>query len=209
MCDEADAFEVDAEGNPIRLAERRTLTFADRKIIIGSTPIFTDTSHVLRAYNESDQRVYECPCPACGGFTEIVWSMIVWPEGQARAMRPFKCPHCKESFHERTRRRWSRPAAGAPRGRRVQGHAGFRLNALVSLLANASWGRLAQEFLAAKDDPAELQVFTNTILAEGWSSPSMVDESALAARAEDFDLEHIPSEVLFHHCRRRCAGRSS
>ena len=49
----------------------------------------------------------------------------------------------------------------------------------------------------AKDDPAEQQVFTNTILATGWSSPSMVDELALARRAEDFDLQHIPAEVLF------------
>ena len=54
-----------------RLAERRTLSFANRKIIIGSTPLFEDTSHVLRSYGESDARVFEVPCPACGGFTEI------------------------------------------------------------------------------------------------------------------------------------------
>ena len=61
IVDEADACESGPEGNPIRLAEHRTFTFGNRKIIIGSTPIFTDTSHVLRAYGESDQRVYECP----------------------------------------------------------------------------------------------------------------------------------------------------
>ena len=37
--DEADAMEVGAEGNPIKLAEMRTMTFANRKIVIGSTPI--------------------------------------------------------------------------------------------------------------------------------------------------------------------------
>ena len=36
MVDEADACETGAEGNPIRLAERRTMSFANRKIIIGS-----------------------------------------------------------------------------------------------------------------------------------------------------------------------------
>jgi len=51
----------------------------------------------------------------------------------------------------------------------VRGHAGFRINALVSLLANASWAKLAAEFIAAKDDPAELQVFGNTGLAQGWA----------------------------------------
>ena len=57
IVDEADAMEVGAEGNPIRLGERRTLTFANRKIIIGSTPVFEDASHVLRSYGERPARL--------------------------------------------------------------------------------------------------------------------------------------------------------
>jgi phage terminase large subunit GpA-like protein len=90
-------------------------------------------------------------------------------------------------------------AAGAWRATKpdFRGHAGFRLNALVSLLANASWGKLAAEFLAAREDPAELQTFVNTILAQGWAEAGAeVDETALAARAEPFGLNDIPPEVL-------------
>jgi hypothetical protein len=47
----------------------------------------------------------------------------------------------------------------------AQGHAGFRLNALVSLSTNASWAKLAAESIEAKVDPAELHTFINTILA--------------------------------------------
>ena len=47
--DEVDAIAMTAEGSPILLAEKRTLSFADRKIVIGSTPTFEETSHVLRA----------------------------------------------------------------------------------------------------------------------------------------------------------------
>jgi phage terminase large subunit GpA-like protein len=71
LCDEVDAMEVGAEGNPLRLAERRTLSYANRKIVIGSTPLFEDTSAVLRSYAESDMRVFEVPCPKCGAYTEI------------------------------------------------------------------------------------------------------------------------------------------
>src|SRR5262249_29109638 len=79
----------------------------------------------------------------------------------------------------------------------VTGHAGFRLSALVSLLANASWGKLAAEFLRAKDDTDELQTFVNTILAEGWKDAGVdVDELALASRVEPFGLDSIPPEVL-------------
>ena len=69
----------------------------------------------------------------------------------------------------------------------VVGHAGFRLNAFVSS-SQTRVGRLAVEFLVnAKDNPAELQTFINTILAEGWREiGSEVDETSLAARAESF-----------------------
>jgi phage terminase large subunit GpA-like protein len=61
----------------------------------------------------------------------------------------------------------------------------------------ASWGRLAAEFLAAKENVDELQVFTNTILAQGWAAPGAeLDEGALQARAEPFGLDAIPGEVL-------------
>lgn len=196
ICDEADGMEITAEGNPLRLAERRTVSFANRKIIIGSTPLFSETSHVLRAYAESDQRVFECPCPACGGFTEIMWGHIEWQEGQP-ATAAFRCPHCAELVEERHK------AAMVEQGRwratrpDVRGHHGYRINALVSLLANATWAKLAAEFLGAKEDPAELQVFVNTILAQGWTeSGEEIDDDALAARAEPFGLDRIPPEVL-------------
>lgn len=195
IVDEADACEVTAEGNPLLLAERRTLTFSNRKIIVGSTPIFADTSPVLRAYAVSDQRIYEVPCPECGVFHEIVWGDIEW-EPDRPETAAYRCFSCKALVPER--HKTSMVEAGHWRATRpeIKGHAGFRLNALVSLLANASWSRLAAEFLAVKNDPPELQTFVNTILAQGWSAPLMIDESALTARTEAFDLNNIPEEVL-------------
>jgi phage terminase large subunit GpA-like protein len=196
IVDEADAMETGAEGNPIRLAERRTLSFPNRKIIIGSTPIFEDVSPVIRAYEASDRRVYEVPCPTCGAFTEILWSHIEW-EPDRPDTAAYRCPSCKALVPERYKP--SMVAGGRWRGTRrdVIGHAGFRINALVSLLANASWGKLAAEFLAAKDDPAELQVFVNTVLAQGWAEAGAdIDEISLASRAEPFGLDKIPAEVL-------------
>ncbi len=196
IVDEADACETGAEGNPIRLAERRTMSFANRKIIVGSTPIFEETSHVLRAYGESDARVFECPCPACGAFTEILWQHIEWqPERPETAA--FRCPHCAGLIAHRQKPAMVEAGRWRATAPDVQSHAGFRLNALVSPHVNASWPKLAEEFLRAKDDPSELQVFVNTILAQGWQAPGEdVDESALAGRAEPFGLDRIPPEVL-------------
>ena len=91
LIDEADAMEPSAEGSPITLAERRTLSFANRKIILGSTPTLLDTSNVLRSYAQSDQRVFEVPCPDCGAFTEIQWRHIEWQPDQPKTAA-FRCP---------------------------------------------------------------------------------------------------------------------
>lgn len=194
--DEADGMEATSEGSPILLAERRTLSFPDRKIVLGSTPVHEETSHVLRAYAQSDMRIFEVPCPACGTFAEITWDAITWDEGAPETAR-WRCPHCAAEIEERHKP--AMVAAGQWRATRpeVAGHAGFRLNALVSLHANAAWAKLAVEFVAAKDDPSTLQTFVNTILGQGWRNDGEeLDETGMAARAERFGLDLIPAEVL-------------
>lgn len=186
--DEADGMEATSEGSPILLAERRTLSFADRKIVLGSTPVFEETSHVLRSYAQSDGRVFELPCPECGEFHEIVWADIQWPEGQPEKAH-YICPKCGCVVEERHKP--AMVAQGRWRATRPEifGHAGFRLNALVSLLPNASWGRLAREFVTVKNDPTTLQTFVNTILGQGWREEGEeLDDAELSSRAESFGL---------------------
>ena len=195
--DEIDAMESGAEGSPITLAERRTLSFPDRKIIAGSTPTMEDTSHVLRLYRDSDMRVFELRCPDCGGFHAPTWKDISWPPGEPDAAA-YVCPDCgtvqpetrKAAMVEAGRWRATRPE--------VAGHAGFRTNVLVSTLPAARWGAIAREFLAAKDHADLLQSWTNTLMAEGWrAAGEELDPSDLSARAEPFGLVALPPETLF------------
>jgi phage terminase large subunit GpA-like protein len=196
LIDESDAMLPTPEGDALALAEARTLSFPNRKIIIGSTPTFADTSPILRAYEASDARVFELPCPACGAFHELQWSDIRWEPDQPESAH-YLCPSCGACVEERHKA--AMVAAGRWRAtREVKGHAGFRISALNSLLANCSWKHLVVEFLAAKADPTLLQVFTNLSLAQGWQGASgeMLDENKLAARAESFSLAAIPEAVI-------------
>lgn len=197
LIDEVDAMAPGPEGSPLVLAERRTLSFADRKIVVGSTPLDAETSNVLRAYAASDQRVYEVPCAACGAFTEILWKHIEWPPERPQDAA-FRCPRCAAlvaETHKPAMVAAGRWRATAPE---VRGHAGFKLNALVSPLANAAWGKLAAEFLASKDDPDLLRVFCNTLLGEPWQGAAdELDELALAERVESIGLEPVPAEALY------------
>lgn len=196
ILDEIDGYESNAEGNPIDLAVMRTLTFRDRKILAGSTPVF-DYGPSTALYGQSDQRIFEVPCPECGEFHEIQWSDIQWPEGEPEKAR-YCCPSCGCLIDE-TRKpamvaggRWR---ATAPH---VKGHAGFRINALVSPHWNARWSKLAQEFLIAKRTPEALQTFTNLVLGQPWATGGDdLDDRDLYARREAFSLDAIPEDVLF------------
>ena len=198
LLDEVDAYEIDVrgEGDPVSLAERRTLSYGDRKIVMGSTPVDEDTSRILAAYERSDRRVYECPCPECGLFAELRWANIEWPPDEPQAAA-WRCPNCEALVSERHKPKMV--AKGAWRATRpeVVGHHGYRLSALLSLLPNASWARLASEFLEAKRSPETLKTFVNTLLGEAWRAPGEeLDDTALANRREPIGLDRIPPETL-------------
>ena len=197
LLDEVDGMEITSEGDPITLAERRTLSFRDRKIVLGSTPVFSDTSPVLRAYRQSDQRVFEVPCPECEKYNEILWENIVWDTDKPDSAR-YKCPNCEgeiNEFHKTEMVKNGRWRATKPE---IKSHAGFRLNALISPLHNARWEVLVAEFIESKKSPETLQTFINTILGQGWTGGGEeIDIDKLESRAEPFSLDNIPREVRF------------
>jgi phage terminase large subunit GpA-like protein len=204
VVDEEDAMQVTSEGDPLPLAIRRTLEYADRKIVRGSTPTDEIASTIIKAYEDSDQRVFEVPCPHCGKRFEMLWPHITWPAGEPEKA-VCVCPNCSKAIDEsrKTEMVWN----GGCRATRpeVRGHAGFRFNALISLLPNARWGQLATEFVnATRGGPAELQPFVNTVLGQVWKqSIDDLDEESLAKHGEPFGLlvseargVVIPQEVL-------------
>jgi phage terminase large subunit GpA-like protein len=200
FCDEVDAMEITAEGDPVLLAEKRTFAHADRKIVLGSTPTEEDISLIDRNYKESDRRIYEVPCPHCGVFFEILWPHIRWPEGRPEEAVCI-CPHCEAAHQDggpppkpiTDRHKLEMVELGVWRATRpeIKGHRGYKITALISGLANAAWGKLAGEFVKAKrGGPAEMQVFANTVEARPWrTSIGRVDASGLMARVEPWGLE--------------------
>lgn len=196
LIDEADALQ-DTEGDVIALAEARSLTFRDRRVIVGGTPLLTSTSRVSRSFAESDQRIFECRCSSCRGYAELRWQDFEWQPGQPETIR-WRCPHC-QAFHDE-RAKPKMVAAGRWRALRPEAgptHRGYRINCLISALPHATWPKLAGAWEAAQGDDERLKAFHNVLLGEPWAEEvDELDEDALAGRVEGFDLDHIPSEVL-------------
>lgn len=190
FCDEVDGYKITNEGNPVTLAERRTLSFPDRKIVLGSTPVDESTSLVLASYDTSDRRVFEVPCPHCGVFQELQWERMCLETAQ------YKCLHCDELIPEDHKAGMVEAGHWRATAPEVKGHAGFRLSALISTLQNASWPRLVAEYnTAVRTD--NVKSFTNTLLGRAWREPAdEISEEAAMRRRVPASLDNLPPDIV-------------
>ncbi|MBF0142862.1 MAG: phage terminase large subunit family protein [Magnetococcales bacterium] len=195
--DEVDGYpgDADGEGDPVALAVQRTVTFANRKILMVSTPTIKGFSRIEAAYAESDQRRYWVPCPACGGMQVLEWKQVQWPEGE-RDKAHYACIHCGAAIQDYQkgwmleRGQWIAAAPGASKT------AGFHLSSLYSPHGWTSWGDIAEEHGQVHRDPPRLKVWVNTKLGETWEEAAeQLDGDGLMERREVFG-KFLPSGIV-------------
>ena len=65
LFDEVDGFPLEAgfEGDQVQLGIKRTETFWNRRIVLGSTPTLKYQSRIEKSFADSDQRYYRVPVP--------------------------------------------------------------------------------------------------------------------------------------------------
>jgi len=199
--DEVDEYpgDLDGQGDPVALAEKRTATFARRKVFLTSTPTLKGLSRIEREYLGSDQRRFFLSCPLCGHADYLCWRdpahhRIEWEEGRPETAHML-CGGCGGVVEERHksemlgRGEWRATAPGENRT------AGFHVSALYSPLGWKSWATCAEEFLLAKEDPFRLKTWVNTVLGETWEERGdSVSAGDLSTRREHFAAE-VPTGV--------------
>ena len=100
--DEVDAYpaSADEEGDPVGLAEARSLTFAHRrKLFLVSTPTIRGVSRIEREYEAADQRRYFVPCPHCGAMQWLRFERLRWEKGRPETAA-YWCEHCERVIPE-------------------------------------------------------------------------------------------------------------
>ena len=196
LLDEVDAFphDVDGEGDPCALAERRASTFSRRKIILTSTPTVKDMSRIEAEYLASDQRRYFLPCPHCGHMQYLQWKNLQWREGDPKTAA-YVCESCgthiREHYKSEMLRKGEWRATAVGEDKRT---AGFHLSSLYSPLGWKSWEEIVGEFLRAKNDAPLLKTFVNTVLGETWEEEvgAKLGADGLRERAEFYESNTVP-----------------
>ena len=214
--DERDRWALSAgtEGDPWALAEARTTTFYNAKMVDVSTPTDKGTSPIEKSFVEGTRERWCHQCPHCGEFSNIVFDDIKFDFETIGSGRQkdyviksisWACPECGcLSSEEEMRRQPARWIAENPEGY-ARGHRSFWLNAFSSPWQ--SWEKVVYAFLRARNDPQRLKVVFNTMLGELWEDRGdLEDEDTMMARREDYGAREdgtpvdLPEGVLVLTC---------
>jgi len=198
LFDEVDRYPVSAgaEGDPVKLGEKRSTTFWNRKKIKVSTPTEDGLSRIDRLFKNSDQRYYHVPCYHCGHEQRLYWRQVKWvqtPEGDHDvASAGYCCSSCGAVWSE-SERLWSIKRGSWVKSNPDSPTAGFHISELYSPWSSIR--SIVTAFLESKDDPELLKTWTNTVLGEAWElRGEKVDRHALYERREDY--EGVPEQGL-------------
>jgi len=209
FCDEIDAYPPSAgkrEGNPLKLAKKRTLTVWNRKMILTSTPTIAGLSNVEYEFSRSNQQHFYLPCIHCGVFQVPIFGpksqFAHLSKGYLRIdkLNPenscYICEACGGEWYEADRLRaihsgeWR---ALKPEIKKVQGFHLWEFQSPFSSISN-----IASEWLETREgkDDEKLRVFINVTLGETYVEEHSytIDESELISRVEDYT--DVPKQAL-------------
>ncbi|MBP7242406.1 phage terminase large subunit family protein [Amaricoccus sp.] len=199
--DEVDAYpaSADEEGDPVSLAEARSLTFAHRrKVFLVSTPTIRGLSRIEREFEASDQRRFFVACPHCGASQWLKFERLRWEKGKPETAA-YACEGCDQPIaeHHKTAMleagEWRATATSAD-----PTTIGFHLSALYSPVGWLSWERIARSWEAAQGSDEAIRAFRNTILGETWvETGEAPDWRRLYDRRERWPAGTLPRGGLF------------
>ncbi len=187
LMDETSAYvRAIADGSPIQLAKKRTVSFFNRKIIQTSTPSVQGECAIEQAYENSDQRKYHVPCPHCSHYQTLEWSMVHWDSGDTSTAK-IRCKECEKDWTEPERIKAIQKGewrASDP----TKAVAGFHIPGLLSSFVTPA--QAAEEFLEVKNHPEQLRTWTNGYLGETWEDDGdVIDHNSILERREKYKHE--------------------
>lgn len=200
--DEVDAadLDVDGEGSPLALAEKRTNTFDNKKIYVLSTPTIEGQSVIWKEYEDTDRRRYFVPCPNCGEMQELIFDRLRWEPEKYDAVK-YECVGCNELIDEKEKTDMLLSGKWIPTAEHHdKKKAGYHINSLYSPVGWLSWGQIAQEWdkIEKTNDENLRKTFMNTILALPYSQKGEAPAwNNLYNRREKYLTNQPPADVCF------------
>lgn len=218
--DELAAFEpdVEKEGSPTFLGDKRIEGSTFPKSIRGSTPKIKGTCQIETAASETPHLLkMHVPCPHCAVEQALKWGGkdcafgIKWDREKPQdAWYVCEVNGCVVQQHEMQAQqslgRWVCERTGIwtqdgidyydAGNEAIQTPEALTFHVWTAYSPFTTWGRIVLDFLKAKADVSKLKTFTNTTLGETWEEDQgeKVDWEVLFGRREVFP--QVPEQAL-------------
>ena len=193
--DELDGFDenVEGEGRPDHLANKRTEGSYFRKLICGSTPT-TEHRSLIYSRAKSAECLLRCyiPCPHCGHAQHLVFENIRMLEPGVFSSAQYACERCGAFFDYRQAQEqqadcfWMDQAANVVTydgidfqdldGNEIEPPRHVALHIWSAYSPMTTWADIMRDFMKRKDNPPELQTWVNQTRGEVWTSRGDVPE---------------------------------
>lgn len=205
MQDELDAFQDNAEGDPVEQADKRAETFHDAVKGKATTPTISGISRSEPLFEASDKQRFFVPCWKCGHMQWLKWKQLKWPDGPKEAFYECESEPCRAHWTDQQRiaaicdprAEWrATNPASLVRGRHLSGL--YQLIGKKKAFKNFLHQFASNHLKAVGKGRAALMVWTNTFLAEWWQEDiaQRIPAHELAKRAEDYTPETLPAGVV-------------
>lgn len=200
--DEIDKFPKWSgnEASPMALAEERTKTFWNKKIVKVSSPTLKSGAIWQSWENADAQYKFYVHCPHCGEYQVLEFGQVKWSESlpvqQVRYAAYYECKHCKQRIDDRHKMQMLREGQWRmihkPQGR-IKSVA-YHLNSIYSPWV--TFGEVAEKFLSSKDTPEELMNFINSWLAEPWvDKANRMQSDVVMEKQLNYEQGQVPQQA--------------
>lgn len=225
LYDELAAFDedVEKEGSPTFLGDKRIEGSVFPKSIRGSTPKIRGQCQMEKAAGESPHEFYfYLPCPHCGEMQKLRWGGkdehfgIKWDAGKPETAY-YQCEHnacvirnqSLMDMQEDPRAEWRCEKSGL---RTKNGYDFYLANGDIAPTPDCvafyiwtayspftTWRQIVTDFYKAKDDQSKLKTFVNTTLGETWDEDQgeRLEWEDLKRRREMFPAGKVPTWAVY------------
>lgn len=191
MYDELAAFDADIEkeGSPTQLGDKRIEGSVWPKSIRGSTPKIKEQCQIEKAARESDHMMrFHIPCPHCGEYQYLKFGDpdtpfgLRWDEGKPSSVY-YLCEHnacvIRQPELSQIDGRWVCDNTGIltqngldwfdGHGEEIPSPRSVSFHIWTAYSPFTTWEQIVWDYIAALKDPNGLKGFWNTTLGETWS----------------------------------------
>ena len=202
-------------GSTTSLIETRFAAYHDKmKLFYISTPELKQTSNIEPVYLLGDQRRYNIPCPCCGGYIPLLWSVDVNGEKAGIYYKTtekgtlvngsvgYVCQLCGEFFDDKDKFELNLLGEWRPTAKPSEvGYYSYHISSLYAPAGMYDWEHYVRKWIKANPldgfaNVAEIKTFVNTVLGDTYEERGEAPKAALLARnVRDYAIGEVPEAL--------------